>query len=155
MLTSQDISYSNEITGRVAIAISLGIDGEVLVTMPTYVDFYEFLLEHPQVVCVTEDCDTVNFMSEGTVVETLVTTPLIGSILASNPDILEIVRRNPDNSFPEMTEELRFRGYVVPGWKYDSSGFIAPEDWVLPPDRKTEQQSKYNEFLNRGGQPNV
>ena len=155
MLTSEDFEYSSEITGRVAIAIALGIDGEVLVTMPTYVDFYEFLLDNPQVICVTEDCGTINFMSEEEVVETLVTTPLLGSLLASNPDILEIVRRNPDNSFPEITETIRFKGYVVPGWKYDTSGFIAPEDWVLPTNTAAEQEAKYTEFLNKGGQPNV
>jgi hypothetical protein len=147
MLNSVDITYSDASEGRVAIAIAIGIGGEVLITLPTYVDFYEFLLENNEVVCVTEDCSTVNFVKNEEVIETLVTTALMGSVLASNPDILEIVRRNPDNSIPEMNEDRRFKGYVVPGWGYSPEGFIAPEGWVMPPQRTAEEEERAKEVL--------
>ena len=147
MLNKADITYSKESVGRVGMAIAIGIDGEALVTLPTYVDFYEFLLENKEVVCATEDCSTVSFIKNGEVIETLVTNSLMGSVLSSNPDILELGRQNPDNSMPEITEELRFRGYVVPGWGYGPEGFIAPEGWVMPPQRTAEEEERAKEVL--------
>jgi hypothetical protein len=48
---------------------------------------------------------------------------------------------------PEITEELRFRGYVVPGWGYGPEGFIAPEGWVMPPQRTAEEEERAKEVL--------
>lgn len=149
MLTKADITYSGQETDRVIMAIALGIDGEVLITIPTFVDFYEFLLENTETVCADEDCSVVNYIKDGEVIETLSVDPFLGSVLASKPDILEIIRRNPDNTLPERTEELRARVAVVPGWTYDSTGFIAPPGWVLPPlPTKEAQEQAQNRLQN-------
>ncbi len=151
MLTTEDITYSGQETDKVIMAIALGIDGEVLVAIPTFVDFYDLLVENTEVVCVTEDCTVVNYLKDGEVVETLSVSAFLGSVLASNPDVLEIVRRNPDNTFPEITDELRTRMAVGPGWQYDSSGFITPPGWTLPPLPTKEKEEKLKEFLNNQG----
>jgi hypothetical protein len=139
MLTKNDITYSGQQTDRVIMAIALGIDGEVVLTIPTFVDFYEFLLENRTVVCAADDCSVINFVDGEDIIETLSLDSFWGSVLASNPDIMEIVRRNPDNSFAELTDELRTKMAVVPGWAYDDTGFITPEGWELRP-LPTEEQ---------------
>lgn len=129
-------------------AIALGIDGEVLITIPTFVDFYEFLIENTEVACLAQDCSVINYLKDGEVVETLSVSAFMGSVLASNPDIFEIVRRNPDNTFPEITDNLRTRMAVVPGWKYDDTGFIAPPGWTLPPPPTEEAKEQVKRFLD-------
>jgi len=148
MLTNSDILFSGQPTDKVIMAMALGIDGDVLITIPTFVDFYEFLLENTDVVCVTEECTVINYLKDGEVIETLSVSAFMGSVLASNPDILEIVRRNPDNTFPEITDELRTRMAVVPGWKYDSTGFIIPPGWTLPTSPTKETEEKIKRFLD-------
>jgi hypothetical protein len=152
MLTKNDIVYSGQQTDRVIMAIALGIDGEVVLTIPTFVDFYEFLLANKTVVCVTDDCDVVNFVNGDEVVETLSVDPLWGSVLASNPDIMEIVRRNPDNSLIELTDEIRTKMAVVPGWTYDSTGFITPEGWALLPLPTEEQVRALQNLREQSGE---
>lgn len=151
MLTKNDIVFSGQETDRVIMAIALGIDGQVLVTFPTFVDFYEFLVENKNVVCATEECDVVNFIKDGEILESLEVGGFWGSVLASNPDILEIMRRNPDNSLPEPTDELRTRLAVVPGWSYDEGGFITPPGWELHPMPTKEQQQKFKELRDKQG----
>ena len=148
MLTKADITYSGQKTDRVIMAIALGIEGEVLITLPTFVDFYEFLLENTDVACVTESCDVVEFRKEGGVLETLQVDSFLGSVLASNPDILEIVRRNPDNTLVPMTDEIRTKMAVTPGWRYYGGEFIAPEGWTLPPLPTKEHQDALKKLLN-------
>lgn len=140
MLTKEDIIYSGQTTDRVIMALALGIDGDVLLTFPTFVDVYELLLSCTSIVCNTEECDVVDLIKDGEVIETLsLNDPFMGSVLASSPDIMELVRRNPDNSIPELTVEMRIKMAVVPGWSYNQDGFIAPLGWVLPPERTPEQ----------------
>lgn len=142
MLTKEDIIYSGQETSRVVMALALGIDGDVLIAIPTFVDVYELLLSSTSIVCSDEECGTVDIIKDGEVIETLsLNDPFMGSVLASSPDILEIVRRNPDNSFPELTDEVRTKMAVTPGWAYDESGFILPAGWILPP-AKTDAQIK-------------
>jgi hypothetical protein len=139
MLTKEDIIYSNQETDRIIMAVAFGIDGEVLTTIPTFVDVYELLTENT-IVCSTENCDTVNIVKNNEVIETIyLNDSFLGSILSSSPDIMELVRRNPDNSIPEMTPEIRTKMSVVPGWTYDESGFIPPSGWVLPKERTPEE----------------
>jgi hypothetical protein len=151
MLTKNDIVYSGQQTDRVIIAIAIGIEGEVLVALPTFVDFYEFLLENTEVVCLAQDCTIINYLKDGEVLETLSVDAFLGSILASNPDIIEIVRRNPDNTLPEITDELRTRMAVGPGWQYNSTGFITPPGWTLPPLPTKEDEEKLRERLDNQG----
>jgi hypothetical protein len=140
MLTKEDIIYSGQETPRVIMALALGIDGDVLIAIPTFVDVYELLLSSTSIVCSDEECGTVDIIKDGEVIETLsLNDPFMGSVLASNPDVLEIVRRNPDNSFPELTDEIRTKMAVTPGWTYDESGFITPDNWILPPARTASQ----------------
>jgi hypothetical protein len=139
MLTKEDITYSLQETDRVIMAVALGIDGEVLITLPTFVDVYEMLTENT-IVCSTENCDTIDIVKDDEVIETIyLNDPFLGSVLASSPDIIELVRRNPDNSIPEMTPEVRTKMAVVPGWTYDESTFIPPAGWVLPRERTPEE----------------
>jgi hypothetical protein len=139
MLTKEDIIYSNQETDRIIMAVAFGIDGEVLATIPTFVDVYELLTEST-IVCSTENCDTINIVKNNEVIETIyLNDSFLGSILSSSPDIMELVRRNPDNSIPEMTPEIRTKMSVVPGWTYDESGFIPPSGWVLPKEYTPEE----------------
>jgi hypothetical protein len=139
MLTKENIIYSNQETDRVIMAIALGIDGEVLSTLATFVDVYEMLTTNT-IVCSTENCDTINIVKDNEIIETIyLNDPFLGSILSSSPDIMELVRRNPDNSIPEFTDEIRTKMAVVAGWTYDESGFIPPTGWVLPPPRTPEE----------------
>jgi hypothetical protein len=152
MLTKNDIVYSGQQTDRVIMAIALGIEGEVVLTIPTFVDFYEFLLANKNVVCASEDCNVVNFVDGEEVIQTLFVDSLWGSVLASNPDIMEIVRRNPDNSPAELTDELRTKMAVVPGWTYDESGFIPPEGWELLPLPTEEQVRALQNLREQSGE---
>jgi hypothetical protein len=139
MLTKEDITYSLQETDRVIMAVAFGIDGEVLITIPTFVDVYELLTTNT-IVCSTENCDTINIVNNDEIIETIyLNDPFLGSVLSSSPDIMELVRRNPDNSIPEMTPEIRTKMSVVPGWTYDESGFIPPAGWVLPNERTPEE----------------
>jgi hypothetical protein len=139
MLTKEDIIYSFQDTDRVVMAIALGIDGEVLSTLATFVDVYEMLTTNT-ITCATENCDTINIVKNDEVIETIsLNDPFLGSVLASSPDIMELVRRNPDNSIPELTDEVRTKMAVVSGWTYNESGFIPPTGWVLPATRTPEE----------------
>lgn len=140
MLTKEDIIYSGQQTDRVIMACALGIEGEVIITIATFLDVFELLLNSEAIVCAADDCGSVEVLKDGEVVETLaINDAFLGSVLASSPDIMELVRRNPDNSLPELTDELRIKMSVVPGWAYDQSGFIPPPGWVLPPPRTPEE----------------
>jgi hypothetical protein len=140
MLTKEHIIYSGQTTDRVIMALALGIEGDVLITIPTFVDIYELLLSSTSISCSREKCDVVNLLKDGEIIETLsLNDSFMGSVLASSPDIMEIVRRNLDNSIPELTVEIRTKLSVVPGWSYNEFGFVPPLGWILPPERTPEE----------------
>lgn len=125
MLTDNDIYFFwNKYPDRKHVAIAIGLNGKVIVDFATYIDF-QFLLNYAdQIVPFNKDCTIIRFMKNGFEVETLKTSSFLGSLLCSNPDILEIYRP------PNQEQYLKNHG-VTSGWLYDSEGnFSLPyEGW--------------------------
>lgn len=125
MLTNEDIHWPPQKPRDAVISLAFGFDGEIVHTLTTYVYFYNLITDAKNIVCKTETCDVVEFLnSEGAVIETLQTTPLLGSILASSPAVFVLVRRSEDNS--KVVDEGKHPWYrkVEPGWKYDERGIL-------------------------------
>jgi len=124
MLTDEDIYWPPQKPKDAIISLAFGFDGEIVHTVVTYVYFYHLIL-NSQIVCKTDSCNVVDFInSNGAVVETLQTTSLFGSILASSPAVFVLAQRSSDNS--TVVDEGKHPWYrkVEPGWKYDESGIL-------------------------------
>lgn len=125
MITDNDIYFFwNKYPERQQMAIGFGINGKLISDLATYVDFYDLLISSDEVVSASEDNSVVNFMKNGLIIETLQTSSFFGSLLSSNPDIIEMYRHpNP--------EQLAKNAAVSPGWLYDENGeFRIPyEGW--------------------------
>jgi hypothetical protein len=125
MITDTDIYFSPErFPGRPHIAIAFGIDGKNVADFVTYIDFFDLLKTSDKVTANNEDCSSISFIKNEEVVETLQTSSFLGSLICSNPDILEI-HRPPDHDQAERNRR------VTPGWRYDEYGnfFIPYYGW--------------------------
>jgi hypothetical protein len=125
MLTDNDIYYfPDKHPGVPTIAIAIGINGKIIIDMPTYVFFYDILKSADSVVANNEDHSNISFIKNENVIETLQTSSFLGSLLASKPDILEIFR-------PPNQDQYKKNSRVSSGWLYDSEGnFSLPyEGW--------------------------
>ena len=126
MITDNDIYWEKNKNEKQPIVIGFGLDGVLVFDMPSYVDFYELLKNSDSVVNITEDYSMINFIKNEIVLETLHTSEMLGSLICSEPDILEIYRH------PNEEQKIKNKG-VIAGYKYDEFGnFIKPD--VYPSD---------------------
>ena len=123
MLTDNDIYYfTGKHPSKKVIAIAFGIDGKVILDMPTYTDFYEMLISADEIISNNEDFSNISLIKDGTTIETLQTSSFLGSLIASNPDILVIFRPTNQEQFVKNQD-------VCSGWLYDENGkFRLPYD---------------------------
>jgi hypothetical protein len=121
MITDGDFYYfPGQDPARPPIVIAFGINGKVVLDLPTYVDFYELLISVDEVVNNNEDYTNVSLIKEGIVIASMQTSSLLGSLLASKPDILEIYR-------PSENDENEKNKNVCAGWLYNQHGeFMLP-----------------------------
>lgn len=122
MITDNDIYWEKDKKNTPISAIAFGIDGVIVFDFPSYVDFYELLTTSDSVINATEDYRMIDFIKNGTVIETLHTSEMLGSLICSWPDILEIFREGQD-------EKAYNNRKVITGWLYDEEhNFIEPEN---------------------------
>ena len=121
MITDNDIYWEKNKNEKQPIVIGFGLDGVLVFDMPSYVDFYELLKTSDSVINTTENYSMIDFIKNGIVVETLHTSEMLGSLICSEPDILEIYRH------PNEEQKIKNKG-VIAGYKYDELGnFIKPD----------------------------
>jgi len=134
MITDNDIYWEKDKNEKQPIVIGFGLDGVLVFDMPSYVDFYDLLKTSDSVVNITEDYSMINFIKNEIVVETLHTSEMLGSLICSEPDILEIYRH------PNEEQKIKNKG-VIAGYKYDELGNftrpdVYPSDIMRPYDYK-------------------
>jgi len=143
MLKDSDIIYSGDLSKGTVMAIALGLDGEIVHTIPTYTFFYDAIKKASSIVCVTEDCSTIDFLNkDGSVFESLTTNSFLGSILASSPVVFELMRRLDDNSAVKDMELFNKFRFVTPGWTYSGKNIIPPKGWTPPKPPTSEDRDK-------------
>ena len=121
MITDNDIYWEKDKNEKQPIVIGFGLDGTLVFDMPSYVDFYDLLKTSDSVINTTENYSMIDFIKNEIVVETLHTSEMLGSLICSEPDILEIYRH------PNEEQKIKNKG-VIAGYKYDELGnFIEPD----------------------------
>jgi hypothetical protein len=125
MITQDEIMWLKNKT-ETPVAVALGIQGEVVYTFVTYEWFFNLLKRNLEVRCIDNNYTFVEFFDGEILVESLSCSEMLGAILLSSPDVIEITRgsNNPNNK----------NRYVHMGWTYDENlEFITPEGFD-PPD---------------------
>lgn len=116
MLTDNDIYFfQGKHPSKKVIAIAFGINGTVILDMPTYTDFYDILVSADEVVSNNDDYTNITFFKDGSAIETLQTSSFLGSLICSNPDILVIYQ--PPNQLQFIKNQNVSSGYL-----YDNNG---------------------------------
>ena len=119
MITQNDVMWVKNKTGT-PVAVALGIQGEVVFTFVTYEWFFDLLKRDLQIIAKYENYSFIEFFDGETLVESLDCSEMLGAILLSSPDVIEITRgsNTPNNK----------NRYVHMGWTYDENlEFITPE----------------------------
>jgi hypothetical protein len=142
MKTQDEIMWLKNKTGT-PVAVALGIQGEVVHTFVTYEWFFDLLKRGLDVRSTNDDYSFVEFFDGDTWVESLECSEMLGAILLSSPDVIEITRgsNNPNNK----------NRYVHLGWTYDENlEFITPEGFEPPSTENANSLSKSlrDEILN-------
>jgi hypothetical protein len=129
MITDNDIYWEKDKNDKPFIAIGFGLDGILVFDMPSYVEFYDLLRTSDSMINTTENYTIIDFIKNGVVVETLHTSEMLGSLICSSPDVLEIYRP------PNEDQRNKNRGVMV-GHTYDEFGnFTAPQSLTSSPMR--------------------
>jgi hypothetical protein len=125
------------------IMLALGIEGEVVYILTTYVWFYDLIKNN----IIEENINSTNahvlidIKKDDTILETVECTEELSAILRSSPDIIEIVR----SPLPPA-ESLGVVRWISKGWHYDSEYNITPPTWWKQPipvnQNLTEQQKE-------------
>jgi hypothetical protein len=134
MITDNDIYFEPNKNEKQPIAIGFGLDGVLVFALPSYVDFYDLLKTSDSVINTTEDYSMIDFIKNGIVVETLHTSEMLGSLICSEPDILEIYRH------PNEEQGMKNKS-VVTGYNYDELGNFTKPD-ILPSNRMSPYDYK-------------
>jgi hypothetical protein len=130
------------------ISVAFGLDDEVKHVFGTYIPFFELLTAGHTLVDASERYNDgkfyVDFVNEGTVVETLEAPELVWALLVSEPVVLELVRdARVQPSY--LNNGIAF--YVKEGWSYvlidGTYEFLSPEGWVLPEDASETPEERY------------
>ena len=124
MITENEIMWLKNKTGT-PVAVALGIQGEVVYTFVTYEWFFDLLKRNLDIRSVGENYSFIEFFNGEELVESLECSEILGAILLSSPDVIEITRgsNNPNNK----------NRYVHLGWTYDENlEFITPEGFDPP-----------------------
>jgi hypothetical protein len=124
MITQDEVMWLKNKTG-IPVAVALGIQGEVVYTFVTYEWFFDLLKRGLEVRSVGDNYSFVEFFDDKDLVESLECSEMLGAILLSSPDVIEITRgsNNPNNK----------NRYVHLGWTYDENlEFITPEGFNPP-----------------------
>jgi len=122
--TQDEIMWLNNKTG-IPVAVALGIQGEVVHTFVTYEWFFDLLKRGLEVRPNNDNYTSIQFFDGETLVESLECSEMLGAILLSSPDVIEITRggNDPNNK----------NRYVHMGWTYDENlEFITPEGFDPP-----------------------
>lgn len=132
MITDNDIYWEPNKNDKPFIAIGFGLDGSLVFDMPSYVDFYDLLKTSDSVINTTENYTVIDFIKNGSIIETLNTSEMLGSLICSEPDILEIYRP------PNEEQKIKNKG-VMAGYNYDEFGnFTEPEFFPSNPMRPND-----------------
>lgn len=112
---SIDYIYSPETPGM---AIALVIDGEVLYTAPVWHTFGQKLLDATEFRDVsstypTYDGITVEILSNEEIIETWQTTEYVGSILLSEPLILDLSKYENGNSVEDLKASFDGTKFII------------------------------------------
>jgi hypothetical protein len=112
---SIDYLYSPEIPGM---AVALVIDEEVLYTAPVWSSFGQILLDATEFRDVsstypTHDGITVEILSNEEVIETWQTTEYVGSILLSEPLILDLSKYENGNSVEDLKASFDGTKFII------------------------------------------
>jgi hypothetical protein len=130
------------------ISVAFGLDDEVKHVFGTYISFFELLTAGHTLVDASERYNDgklyVDFVNNGTVVETLEAPELVWALLLSEPLVLELVR---DITLPPSYARNGIIFYVKEGWSYalidGTYEFLSPEGWVLPADALETPEERY------------
>lgn len=130
MITMQDISLAHNAENKEdGIVLAFAMHGSVVHILGTYLWFYDLITSGCEVIEPEELPDgvfQVQFVKDGSVVETLECSELLSALLRSEPQIVEVVREPK----PPI-EELGMKRYVTIGWSVDADGnFTPPEGWI-------------------------
>lgn len=133
MKTINDILYvkaeNPDDTGTLMLA--LGINGDVVYLLSTYVDLYELLISSTNI---EENLNApqgefwIDIKKDGELLDTWSVTEELSALFRSSPDIIELGRA----PLPpvESLGDLRF---IDVGWKYDANFNITPPaGWTRP-----------------------
>lgn len=95
MITDNDLDLKRQHTPEEMIALTWIIDGDCLYDLPLRIEDSIMFLEHDEVIDVSEiypgqDKITVRFMKNGEIMEDFQTSEYFGSILLSNPDVVDL-----------------------------------------------------------------
>lgn len=117
MLTDTDITYlrgDNNVNG---VALVWVIDGDCLYDIPTYQEYADMFLSTDEVIDISSDYPdhdglTLRFMKNGTTIDELQTSEYFGSILLSDPLVINLL-------------DYPYGRYVIsPDAKFDGEQFI-------------------------------
>lgn len=130
------------------ISVAIGLDDEVKHVFGTYIPFFELLTAGHTLVDASERYNDgklyVDFVNNGTVVETLEAPELVWALLLSEPVILELVR---DVRVPPSYARNGIVFYVKEGWSYalidGTYEFLSPEGWTLPVESTETPEERY------------
>jgi len=124
MTTQDEIMWLKNKIG-IPVAVALGIQGEVVHTFVTYEWFFDLLKRGLEVRPNNDNYTSVQFFDGEDLIESLECSEMLGAILLSSPDVIEITRggNDPNNK----------NRYVHMGWTYDENlEFITPEGFDPP-----------------------
>jgi hypothetical protein len=95
MLTDNSVVYVKGNDGIVGVALVWVIDGECLYDIPTWQEYVDMFTAHDEILDISLDYPehigiTVRFIKNGEIVNELQTSEYFGSILLSNPTVLNL-----------------------------------------------------------------
>jgi hypothetical protein len=130
------------------ISVAFGLDGEVKHAIGTYVSFFELLTAGHTLVDASERYNDgkfyIDFVNEGSIVETLEAPELVWALLLSEPVVLELVR---DARVKPSYLNNGIAFYVKEGWSYvlidGNYEFLSPEGWTLPVESSETPEEAY------------
>lgn len=117
MLTDTDITYFRGEDNVDGVALVWVIDGDCLYDIPTYQEYADMFLSADQVIDISSDYPdhdgiTIRFMKNDTIVDELQTSEYFGSILLSDPLVINLL-------------DYPYGRYVIsPDAKFDGEKFI-------------------------------
>ena len=117
MLTDTDITYFRGEGNIDGVALVWVIDGDCLYDIPTWQEYVDMFMSTDEVIDISSDYPdhdglTLRFMKNGTIIDELQTSEYFGSILLSNPLVINLL-------------DYPYGRYVIsPDAKFDGEKFV-------------------------------